>query len=385
MHIWVPHPQTDGETRAILTPQAVGKLVKDEHRISVASGLGTGSFADDAAYTDAGATVVPGEQADNAWGEADTVLVLTPPRPDQVARMREGSVLIGLLDPFGQRELVTALRDRRVTSFAMELIPRISRAQAMDVLSSQANIGGYMAVILGASHCPKLFPMLMTAAGTIAPSRVFVIGAGVAGLQAIATARRLGAIVEAIDVRAATKEQVQSLGARFVELPGSKQDDKSAGGYAREQTDEEKKQQQELQAKHVMNADVVIATAAIPGKAPPLLIPRDVVEGMRPGSVIVDLAASMTHGRGNCELTKPGQRHRTEHGVMLIGETNLPALAPVHASQMLAANMLALLKELVRGGTVAVDVEDDIQRGACVTHGGQVMQERLRQAHQLDG
>jgi NAD(P) transhydrogenase subunit alpha len=262
----------------------------------------------------------------------------------------------------------------------MEFLPRISRSQSMDVLSSQANLSGYKAVILAAERCPKMFPMMITAAGTLKPAKVFIIGVGVAGLQAIATAKRLGAMVEAYDVRPATKEQVQSLGARFVELPVAAADAETAGGYAREQTDEERQKQTELMAKHVIGADVVITTAAVFGKAPPMLIPADVVKQMSHGSMIVDLAADPKHGRGNCELTKPGEIVTTENGAIIIGQLNLPATVPVHASQVYANNINALLKEVVKDGAIVIDLADDVQKGAVITHDGQIVNEMVAKA-----
>ena len=364
------------ETRVALTPAVAKRLAGMKVDVVVESGAGAAAGASDQAYRDAGATVVD----QPAWGEGDVVVTIAPPTPEQAAMVREGATLIGMLAPLANLDTIRTLAQRNVTALAMEFIPRISRAQAMDALSSQANIGGYKAVVLAAEACPKMFPMMITAAGTIAPARVVVLGVGVAGLQAIATAKRLGAVVEANDVRAATKEQVQSLGARFIELPIA-QDDKASGGYAKELTDEQKKQQQELIAKHIAAADAVIATAAIFGKAPPLLIPADVVNRMAPGSVIVDLAASPAHGRGNCELTKPGERTVTSGGVTIIGYANLPALVPVHASQVYANNVLNLLKEMVsKEGQLQLNLDDEIQKGAIITHGGAVVNEMVKGA-----
>ena len=290
------------------------------------------------------------------------------------------SVVVGMLAPLKQVEAAKALAARNITAFSLEFIPRISRAQAMDVLSSQANIGGYEAVIRAAAACPKMFPMMITAAGTIAPSKVFVIGAGVAGLQAIATAKRLGAVVEAYDIRPAVKEQIQSLGARFVELPLTRADAQTEGGYAREQTDEDRQKQVELMTRHVIGADCVITTAAVFGKPPPLLIPDPVVQQMRPGSVLMDLAADPDAGRGNCEATRPGQQYTTPNGVLIDGTLNLPALKPVHASQAYANNMLAFLKELILDGQLKIDLEDQVQGGAAITHGGKVVNEMVEKA-----
>ncbi len=381
MKLGVPRQTEAGETRAPLTPQVVKRLVAAGLEVVVERGVGTLAHAPDAEYEKAGARLT--DDAHEPWS-ADLVVTLRPPAHPQVDLMREGAVLVGMLAPLQNHDLIRHLAHRKVTALSLEFVPRISRAQSMDVLSSQANIGGYKAVMLAATHCPKMFPMMITAAGTIAPSKVVVLGVGVAGLQAIATAKRLGAVVEANDIRAATKEQVQSLGARFIELPIT-QDDKATGGYAKELTDDQKKQQQELVAKHLVAADAVIATAAVFGKAPPVLIPRDVVDRMQPGSVIVDLAADPTAGRGNCEATHPGETYTTDRGVTIIGTLNLPATVSVHASQVYANNMHALLKEILdtpKDGSPAlrVNLEDEIQKGAVITHGGQVTNEVVRNA-----
>jgi NAD(P) transhydrogenase subunit alpha len=376
MKVAVPHQARAGETRVAVTPAVAKRLVGMKVEVVVESGAGVAAGSVDQAYRDAGATVVDGP----VWGEGDVVVTIAPMSADEAGLVREGAVVVGMLAPLTNLDAMRTLAGRNVTTLAMEFVPRISRAQAMDALSSQANIGGYKAVVLAADACRKMFPMMITAAGTIAPSRVVVLGVGVAGLQAIATAKRLGAVVEANDVRAATKEQVQSLGARFIELPIA-QDDKATGGYAKELTDEQKKQQQELVAKHIMAADAVICTAAIFGKAPPLLIPADVVARMNSGSVIVDIAASEVHGRGNCEATRPGEQYTTDNGVTIIGHTNLPALVPIHASQMYANNVLNLLKEMVdKEGRLAHNMDDEVQKGATITHGGAIVNEMVRQA-----
>lgn len=400
MLLAVPKQNRPGETRCPLTPAVAGKLVKQGVELALEAGAGHGSFFTDDAFAHAGVRVVPPDQWPDTWAKADIVVTLEPPMPDGVARLKPGCLLIGMLAPTVEHDLVRAAIEHNVSLASLEFIPRTSRAQAMDVLSSQANIAGYKSVLLGAEHCAKLFPMMMTAAGTLSPAKVFVIGAGVAGLQAIATAKRLGAVVEAFDVRAATKEQIQSLGARFVELQTGKQDDAATGGYAKEQTEEERRKQTELMARHVTAADVVVATAAVFGKAPPLLIPADVVEQMAPGSVIVDLAASPDHGRGNCELTRPGQVTRTDKPVTLVGTTNLPALVPTHASQAYANNIEALLKLIVTPApkpdqaqpnaqadssavptaTCALDFDDDILAGCVITHQGELRNDLVKQA-----
>ena len=384
MKIGVPSQTTDGETRVALIPAVVKKLIAAGATVVVESGAGAAAHHDDAAYTDAGATVAPPDaQSDAIWTDCDIIVTLHPPTDAQIKAIKEGAVLIGMLAPFANLDSITALAEQKVTAFSMEFVPRISRAQPMDVLSSQANIGGYKAVLLAADACPKLFPMMITAAGTIAPSKVFVIGAGVAGLQAIATAKRLGAVVEAYDVRPVVKEQVQSLGGRFVELPLETGDAEAAGGYAKEQTDEQKRRQSELMAKHIIGADAVITTAAIFGKAPPMLIPGEVVDRMTSGSVIIDMAADVKAGRGNCERTEPGKRITTDNGVIIDGSLNLPARLPVHASQMYANNIHAFLREIInKEGQLAINLDDEVQHGALITHAGQVVDERVAQALQ---
>ncbi len=388
MKLLVPSQIEFHDTRVPLTPQAVKKLTSDKKtpvEVLIQRDAGCEAGHDDAAYRDAGATLVNADDLDATWAAVDVVVTLHPPTPRQAGRLKAGAVLLGMLAPLKHGELIRALVAGRITSFSMEFVPRISRAQSMDVLSSQANIGGYKAVLMAANACRKMMPMLITAAGTLAPARVFVLGAGVAGLQAIATAKRLGAIVEAYDVRPAVKEQVQSLGARFVELGPTTSDAETAGGYAKEQTEEDRRRQIEQMARHVQNADAVIATAAIFGKAPPLLIPADTVRGMARGSIVVDIAADLDAGRGNCELTKPGERIVTEQGVVIDGTLNLPALLPVHASQAYANNMLAFLKEIIApvegdtpAATLKLDLGDEIQKGAAITHEGEITNDLVR-------
>ncbi len=377
MKIAVPRQREAGETRVALVPAAVKRLVGDGIAVAIESGAGAAAHFSDGEYIGAGGKVMTDGDA-GLWSGADLIVMIGPPTPQQIANIRRGAILIGTLAPLENGPVIKALAERGVTSFSLEFIPRISRAQAMDVLSSQTNIGGYKAALLAAEAAPKMFPMMMTAAGTIAPAKVFVLGAGVAGLQAIATAKRMGAVVEAYDVRPAVKEQVQSLGARFVELPLETKDAEAKGGYAKEMTDEQRRKQSELMAQHVIAADAVIATAAVFGKAPPLLIPKDVVAQMRSGAVIVDMAANPKAGRGNCELTKPNERITTANGVRILGDTNLPALVPVHASQAYANNILALLKDLLDGPNVRLNLSDEIQKGAVVTHDGKVVNEMVR-------
>ncbi len=380
MQIALPR-QTDGlERRVAITPAVVKKLTGKGAAVAVQAGAGEGAFHSDAAYAQAGAAIIADADAESLWRLSDIIVTIQPAGGELVSMMREGSLLMGMLSPLKQGGLVRTLMERRVTSFSMEFIPRISRAQSMDVLSSQASMGGYKAVLLAAAASPRMYPMMITAAGTISPAKVFVIGAGVAGLQAIATARRLGAVVEAFDVRAVVEEQVKSLGARFVKLPLPAGDAQTAGGYAKELSEEDRQRQSELMSKHVIGADAVITTAAVFGKAPPLLIPGDVVARMKAGSVIIDLAADADAGRGNCEATKPGRVITTGNGVLIDGPLNLPATVSVDASQAYANNMLAFLEEIVKDGQVALNLMDEIQKGACITHDGEVVNELVKKS-----
>src|SRR2546428_1857448 len=366
MKVGVPKEQLSGERRVALVPESVGRLTKAGLEVVVERGAGAGSLHSDAAYEQAGARIVPDGAA--VYREADLIAKVQRPVGDEIEQLRSGQVLIGFLQPLTNAELVRALVRKGVTSFAMEAIPRVTRAQPMDALSSQAHIGGYKAVLLAAAALPKYLPMLTTAAGTIAPARVLVLGAGVAGLQAIATARRLGAIVEAFDTRPVVKEQVHSLGARFLEIELGESAE-AAGGYAKELSDEAHRKEQELIAKHVKDADIVITTAAIPGKRAPILITAEMVRSMRPGSIIVDLAAETG---GNAELTEPGRTIETENGVTIYGEINLPSTLAVHASQLYSRNVASLLGLLVKDGKLALDWNDEIVKGAVITHGGEV-------------
>ncbi|MFI5381660.1 MAG: Re/Si-specific NAD(P)(+) transhydrogenase subunit alpha [Tepidisphaerales bacterium] len=372
MKVFVPNQTSAGETRVALVPAVVKKLAGPTVEVLVESSAGVMSSHSDDAYRAAGAQIV---EADG-WPQADIALVVHAPSAEQVKQMRSGAVLAGMLAPQRNMELIQTLAQQGVAAMALEYLPRITRAQAMDVLSSQANIAGYKAVILAAERCPKIFPMLMTAAGTLQPVKAFIIGAGVAGLQAIATAKRLGALVSAYDVRPAVKEQVQSVGAKFVELPLETAGAQDAGGYAKELTPEQQQQQRELMAKVVIESDVVITTAAIPGKPAPKLIPADVVAKMQLGSVIVDLAAE---SGGNCELTEPGQIVQ-KHGVTIIGITNVPATVPFHASQVYANNLANLLKLLItKEGTLKIDPADEVIAGVLLCQGGQVVHPRLKE------
>jgi NAD(P) transhydrogenase subunit alpha len=315
--------------------------------------------------------VEPDESA--LFKEAGAVLKVQPPDQSEVRLLPRGSVLISFLQPATEAGIVHALAAQGVTAFSLELVPRISRAQSMDALSSQASASGYKAVLMAAEHLGKFFPMMMTAAGTVAPARVLVMGAGVAGLQAIATARRLGAVVSAYDVRPAVKEEVQSLGATFIELPLESQE--GEGGYAREQSEEFLRKQRELIGEHVAKSDVVITTAAVPGRRAPLLVTAEMVNGMRAGSIIVDLAAE---SGGNVELTKAGSDVDV-NGVLIMGRRNVPSTMPLHASQLYARNVASLLLHLVKDGAINLDFEDEITKGACVTHAGEIVSERAKQ------
>ena len=305
--------------------------------------------------------------------DANAVLKVQAPMPSEVELLAKGSVLISFLQPATQADTVRSLASHGITAFSLELLPRISRAQSMDALSSQASAAGYKAVLMAADRLGKLFPMMMTAAGTVAPTRVLVMGAGVAGLQAIATARRLGAVVSSYDVRPAVKEEVQSLGATFIELPLEAQE--GQGGYAREQSEEFLKKQRELIGEHIAKSDVLITTAAVPGRRAPLLVTADMVRGMRPGSVIVDLAAETG---GNVELTQAGKEVDV-NGVTIIGTRNVPSTMPLTTSQLFARNVANLLLHLVKNGAISLDFEDEITKGACVTHGGVIVNERAKQ------
>ena len=375
MIVGVPTEHAPGEHRVALTPDAVSRVAQRALRVLVEPGAGAGASLPDDAFREAGAEIATG--ADDLLARADIVVRIGRVETGEVAALRSGTVLIGYLRPLADPELVQALAGSGVTAFSMEAIPRVTRAQRMDSLSSQATVGGYRAVILAAEALPKFFPMLMTAAGTVPPAKVLVLGAGVAGLQAIATARRLGAVVSAFDTRPAVKVQVQSLGAAFVELEmevGETAQD--ARGYATVLSESQQVEQQRLLERHIADMDVVITTAAVPGQPAPRLIPANVVEAMRTGSVIVDLAAETG---GNCELTEPGEVVE-RHGVKLIGTLNLPSGMPLHASQMYARNIQAVLEHLVVDGAVTLDFEDEITADAVVTNEGRVTSRLLQEA-----
>ncbi len=365
MRIGVPKETAVNERRVALTPEVADRVVKSGLAVLVERDAGAAASFSDDGYRAAGATVVA--TAAEIFGQSDVVLKVQPPSTDEVRLCRAGAALVAVFQPSAQREAVSELAARHVTAFSLALLPRITRAQPMDVLSSQATVAGYKAVLLAAAATGRFFPMLVTAAGTLPPARALVLGAGVAGLQAIATARRLGAVVSAFDVRPAVKEQVESLGAKFLELEIGESAE-TAGGYAKQLSDETHRRELAFIAQHVKDADIVITTAAIPGMRAPILITAEAVRGMKPGSVIVDLAAETG---GNCELTEPGS-DVIRNGVVIIGPANLPSTLPVHASQMYARNISSFLLHVVKDGALRLDFEDEITRDTCVTHAGEV-------------
>jgi proton-translocating NAD(P)+ transhydrogenase subunit alpha len=358
MKVGVPRESADGERRVALVPDVVKRLGSKGVEVVVEAGAGERALIPDALFTDAGAAL------GDPWG-ADVVVKVAPPSPEEIGRLQRGGVLVGFLAPRTQPETLRALAEAGVTAFAMEAIPRISRAQSMDALSSQSNVAGYKSALLGAEHATRFYPMLMTAAGTIPPAKVLVLGAGVAGLQALATARRLGAQTTGYDVRPEVAEQVQSLGAQWLDLG---LEAAGEGGYARELTEEERAQQQQALTDAIKGFDVVITTALVPGRPAPKLVTAEAVEGMKPGSVIVDLAGE---AGGNCELTEPGQVV-VRHDVTIVSPLNLPATMPEHASQLYARNVQALLELMLdEEGDLYMDFDDEVIAGACVVREGQ--------------
>ncbi len=362
-----------GERRVALDPDSVARLIKKGVEVHVQSGAGDGAFHGDAAYEAAGATVVP--DAISVWQHSDVILKVNPPTSDEVGLLQSRAIIIGFLNPLRDPERIQRIADRGASAFSMEMIPRISRAQSMDALSSQSSVAGYKAALLAASALAKFFPMMTTAAGTVRPARVFVIGAGVAGLQAIATARRLGAEVEAFDIRPVVKEEVQSLGARFVEVE-LEEETEAEGGYAKEVSEAARKREQDLLAEHVASSDVVITTAQVPGKKAPVLVTETMLAAMKPGSVVVDLAADQG---GNVELSQPDQEV-SYNGVTILGPANLPSTLPVHATQMYAKNLMTLLDVILQDGELRLDLEDEIVDASLVVHAGEVRNERVREA-----
>ena len=370
--IGVPKEVREGEQRVALVPDSVNRLTKQDILVTLETGAGALAGYTDDYYENAEIAASCAE----ILSKSDICLTVNPATNEQIEQLKEGSILVGYLNPHSDLERFNKLKAKKISAFSMELVPRISRAQAMDALSSQASIAGYKAVLLASNLLGKFFPMLTTAAGTIRPSKVLVIGAGVAGLQAIATARRLGAIVEGYDVRAAVKEQVESLGAKFVDIEIKAEGD---GGYARELNDEERQQQQAILAKHVAAADVVVSTAAIPGRPSPLIINTQMVEGMRGGSVIVDLAAE---GGGNCALTKIDETV-LHNGVKIYGPANVPSMLGNHASELYAKNLLNFLELLIQDGAINIDLEDEILSASLITHDGEIHHAGIKE--QLEG
>jgi NAD(P) transhydrogenase subunit alpha len=371
MIIGVPKEIFAGERRVALVPELVSKLTGIGAEVHVEFGAGMEAGFRDQAYEQRGARLSEG-----VFGEADVLLKVRAPVTHEIAQMKYGSVLVGLLEPYENEAPIRLLAPRKVTSFAMELMPRIARAQAMDALSAMSTVAGYKAVLLAANRLPKFFPLLMTAAGTIVPARVFVIGAGVAGLEAIGTAKRLGAVVEAYDTRPSVKEEVQSVGAKFVELTLDTKEAEEKGGYARAESPEFYRKQQEMMLEHVAAADVVITAALVRGRHAPLLITQEMVRAMRPGSVLVDLAAAQG---GNCALTQP-DREIIEYGVTILGPTNLPSTMPLHSSQMYARTVTNFLMHLLHDGHLRIDVDDEMTRATLVTHQGEIVNNAVKAA-----
>lgn len=379
MIVGVPAETYPGERRVALMPAVVPTLAKAGLEVLVEPGAGVNAGFPDAAYEEQGARIAP--ERTQLFSSADVLLQVRGlgANPDagraDLELMHPGQVILGLLNPLGAPEAARELAGTGVTAFALELLPRISRAQPMDALTSMATVAGYKAVLMAADVLPKMYPMMMTAAGTITPARVFVVGAGVAGLQAIATAHRLGAVVHAYDVRPAVKEQVESLGAKFMELELETEGAEASGGYARTMDEEFYRRQREMMTQVVAESDVVITTAAVPGSKAPILVTEEMVRGMHPGSVILDLAAE---GGGNCELTRPGESVEA-YGVTVLGPINLPSTIPYHASQMYARNLTAFLQNLVKDGELRLNLEDQIIRDTLLTHQGEVVNPRVRE------
>jgi NAD(P) transhydrogenase subunit alpha len=378
LRVFIPREHAEGETRVAATPETVKTMTKAGLGVIVERGAGLSAYFSDQSYADAGAKLA--DDAAEEWKSADVVLKVAPPAAhnglDEPALVNEGACVVGLLSPFQSTELARDFAKKRITSIAMELVPRITRAQKMDALSSQASIGGYKAVLLAAAHLPKYFPLLMTAAGTIKPARVVVMGAGVAGLQAIATAKRLGAIVYASDIRAAVKEQIESLGGKFIPLPEMEESGEGAGGYAKQVSEAYLKEQQRIVRTFLVEADVVICTALVPGRKAPVLVPAETVEHMKPGAVIVDMAVGQG---GNCALSERGKDVR-KHGVLIIGQENLPATMPNDASLVYARNVWALLEHILKDGALALDPKEEVVAGCLWTHDGEVVHGPTREA-----
>ena len=366
MYLAIPKENINGETRVAATPGTVKDLIKSGMEVYVESKAGQNSYFSDQEYKDAGANIV--ESEDELLSQADVIIKVLAPSNEQVLKIKPNAAIISFCQTTRELDAVKAMRDRSLTGFSMHLVPRTTLAQKMDALSSQANIAGYKSVLMAASRLSVYMPLLMTAAGTIRPAKVLVLGAGVAGLQAIATAKRLGAQVEAFDVRPVVKEQVESLGAKFIQVEAGEDEGVGEGGYAKETSDEYKRLQQQLIHDHISKADVVITTALIPGRPAPLLIPTSMVDAMKSGSIIMDLASE---NGGNCELTKKDETI-THNGVIIDGTSNIPGTMPVHASELYAKNVAALLTYMVKDGELNLDLNDEIISGSMYTHNGEI-------------
>ena len=366
MYLAIPKENINGETRVAATPGTVKDLIKSGMEVYVESKAGQNSYFSDQEYKDAGANIVDSE--DELLSQADVIIKVLAPSNEQVLKIKPNAAIISFCQTTRELDAVKAMRDRSLTGFSMHLVPRTTLAQKMDALSSQANIAGYKSVLMAASRLSVYMPLLMTASGTIRPAKVLVLGAGVAGLQAIATAKRLGAQVEAFDVRPVVKEQVESLGAKFIQVEAGEDEGVGEGGYAKETSDEYKRLQQQLIHDHISKADVVITTALIPGRPAPLLIPTSMVDAMKSGSIIMDLASE---NGGNCELTKKDETI-THNGVIIDGTSNIPGTMPVHASELYAKNVAALLTYMVKDGELNLDLEDEIISGSMYTHNGEI-------------
>jgi NAD(P) transhydrogenase subunit alpha len=372
MKVVVPRELAEGETRVAATPRTVKRMDRAGLEVHVEAGAGQASGITDSEFAEAGATLIEDRAA--LFAGSEIILCVKPPDPETLTQIPSGAVLIAVLDPLIEHEVVSQLATRGVSAFSLDMVPRIARAQSMDVLSSMSTLTGYQAVLLAAMALPGVMPYLTTAAGTLHPSKVLVLGAGVAGLQAIATARRLGALVWGYDIRPVVKEQVESLGAEFLELIDTSDAAEDAGGYAREQSQDQAAQQQRAMTAHLAEMDAVITTALIPGRPAPILLTAEMVEAMKPGSVIVDLAAERG---GNCELTRPGENFTSDGGVTILGPLDLHCSVPAHASLMYANNVANFLLHVCRDGRIDVESEDEVVRGTLVTSGGRVVHERV--------
>ena len=374
MIIGIPKELNQNETRSAINVGTVKSYIKFGFKVIAESGAAELSHISDTELKDAGVEIV--SSANDVYKKSDIIIKVNSPLDSEIDSMKEGTLLVSFIQTTKEIETVKKLQSKKINAISMHLIPRTTLAQKMDALSSQSNIAGYKAVLMGACHIEKYMPLLMTAAGTIPPAKVVVIGAGVAGLQAIATAKRLGAQVEASDVRPEVKEQVESLGAKYIEVKSDDQDGVGEGGYAKETSDDYKKKQQELLAEHISKADIVITTALIPGRPAPILIPEDMVKGMKPGSVVMDLAAE---NGGNCELTNPGEVS-TKHGVIIDGTTNIPGTMSVHATELYAKNVNALLTHIYNKDELTLNTEDEITEGSMYIYNGEITDERTKEA-----